>query len=65
MLGDDPEVVDRGQVHGLALDYSTVTRTLQQLCEAQATNARFMLQSPSVTEMFGPLDGTDRPESDL
>lgn len=65
MLGDDPELVDRDEVHGLALDYSTVTRTLQQLCEAQATNAKFMLQSRSVTEMFGPLGGTDRPESDL
>lgn len=65
MLGDDPELVERDKVHGLALDYSTVSRTLQQLCEAQATNAKFMLQSRSVTEMFGPLGGTERPESDL
>lgn len=64
MLGDNPEV-EADQVHGLALDYSSITRALHELCRAEAINARFMLQTHSVTEMFGPLTPTGRAESDL
>ena len=65
MLGDRPEVLDSGQVHGLAFDYSAVSHVLYELCRLRCVNAKFMMQSPSVTEMFGPLPPTGRPESEL
>lgn len=65
MLGDDPTIDGDRQVHGLALDYSTVARTIQQLCESRATNAHFMLQTDSITDLFGPLADGERRESDL
>ena len=64
MMGDDPTVTDHDHVHGLALDYATVARVLYALCQSQATNARFMMQTHSVTELFGPVNTIERPESD-
>ena len=65
MLGDDPKVNADGEVHGLAMDYTAVTHALYELCRMRCINASFMLQRPTVTEMFGPLDEPGRQESDL
>ena len=65
MLGGDPRVTSADEVHGLALDYSTITHALYELCRTRSINAKFMLQRTSVTEMFGPLTSTGRAESDL
>jgi hypothetical protein len=65
MLGDDPQVRSRTDVHGLALDYSTIARTLNELSLAGAVNAEFMLQTTSVRDMFGSLSNAGRAESDL
>ncbi|MCB9849406.1 MAG: flagellar basal body P-ring protein FlgI [Phycisphaerales bacterium] len=65
MLGDDPVVISENDVHGLALDYSTIASTLYELTQDGALNASFMLQTTSVREMFGPLTTSGRAESDL
>ncbi|NOX59020.1 MAG: hypothetical protein GXP29_09210 [Planctomycetes bacterium] len=65
MLGNDPKVLRDDNIHGLALDYATITRTLFDLCESGEINASFMLQKHSTTEMFGPMSSTGRAESDL
>ncbi len=65
MLGDDPTGTSDDSIHGLALDYATITRTLHDLCETGGINAKFMLQRHSTTEMFGPMSSGGRSESDL
>ncbi len=65
MLGDDPKGESEDAIHGLALDYATVTRTLHDLCETGEINAKFMLQRNTTTEMFGPMSTSGRSESDL
>jgi hypothetical protein len=65
MLGDEPEVKSDTDVHGLALDYSTITHALYELCKLKAIDAKFMMQTPSITEMYGPLETGGRRESDL
>jgi len=65
MLGDDPVVVSSTEVHGLAMDYSTIVHALYTLCSSDAVNAQFMMQTASITEMFGPMTSTGREESDL
>ncbi len=65
MLGDDPVGTSRTDVHGLALDYSTITHLLYRLCESGTLNAKFMLQTTSVTELFGPLNTPGRQETEL
>lgn len=65
MLGDDPVVGADGQVHGLAVGYSTIVHALYTLCATDAVNAAFMMQAATVTEMFGPMSTTGREESDL
>ncbi|HNO76742.1 MAG TPA: flagellar basal body P-ring protein FlgI [Phycisphaerae bacterium] len=65
MLGNDPKGTSEDHIHGLALDYATITRTLHDLCESGGINAKFMLQRNSTTEMFGPMTSTGRSESDL
>jgi len=65
MLGDDPVATSVTDVHGLALDYSTLARLLYDLCASEAINADFMMQTPSVTELFGPQNTGGREESDL
>jgi hypothetical protein len=65
MLGDDPELRSGGEVHGLAMDYSSIAQAMYELCRTRSINAKFMIQSTSVTEMFGPLTPTGRAESDL
>jgi len=65
MLGDDPVPLSDSEVHGLAVDYSTLARALSELINAGAINAEFMLQTVSVQEMFGPMSTSGREESDL
>jgi hypothetical protein len=65
MLGDDPVATSDTDVHGLAVDYSTIARALSDLSAAQSVNAAFMLQTASVAEMFGPLAPGGREESEL
>jgi hypothetical protein len=64
MLGDDPRVKGSA-IHGLALDYSSIARALYELCRNDSINAQFMIQTTSVTEMFGPTAPTGRAETDL
>ncbi|HRX87136.1 MAG TPA: flagellar basal body P-ring protein FlgI [Phycisphaerae bacterium] len=64
MLGDDPVATSDTDVHGLALGYSTITRTVADLSSGGFINADFMLQTASVEEMFGPLKPGGRPESE-
>lgn len=64
MLGDDPVATSDTDVHGLALDYSTITRALSDLCASNSINAGFMMQTASVEEMFGPLAPGGREETD-
>jgi flagellar basal body P-ring protein FlgI len=65
MLGNDPKGTSTDNIHGLALDYATITRTLHDLCKSGGINAKFMLQRNTTTEMFGPMTSTGRSESDL
>ena len=65
MLGDDPLVNSKNEVHGLAVDYSTITHALYKLCSTNSINAKFMLQRPSVIDLFGPLQPNSRKESDF
>lgn len=65
MLGNDPKGASEDSIHGLALDYATITRTLHDLCKSGGINAKFMLQRNTTTEMFGPMTSTGRSESDL
>ena len=64
MLGDDPEQTADGRVHGLALGHTFVTKLLYELCQTGSINAKFVLERPTVTDVFGPLLSTDRPETD-
>ena len=64
MLGQDPRITADGDVFGLGLSYSTVVSTLYELCEQGAINAKFMLEQPSVTALFGPIREAGRPESE-
>lgn len=67
MLGGDPVVTGDGDgdVFGLGLSYSTIVSTLRELCRQGAIDAKFMLEQPSVTDVYGPIRETGRPESDL
>ena len=64
MLGQDPKITADGDVFGLGLSYSTVVSTLYELCEQGTINAKFMLEQPSVTAIFGPIRNAGRPESE-
>ena len=64
MMGHDPKLTADGSVLGLGLSYSTVVSTLFELCEQSAINAKFMLEQPSVTAVYGPVRDTGRPESE-
>jgi hypothetical protein len=65
MLGDDPRAESPTEVHGLAMDYSSIAQAVFELCRTRSINAKFMLQAPSVTDMFGPLSPPGRSESEL
>ncbi len=65
LLGDDAGVDSDGEATGLGLDYGAVVRALHQLCEEKSIRARFVLEEPNVTELFGPSRETGRPESEL
>jgi len=65
MLGDDPRPDSRGQVHGLAVQYSLVVKALADLCSSNAINAKFMLEQETVPQIFGPLKEPGRRESEL
>ena len=62
LLGNAPEKNERGEVRGLGIDYCTLVQALHELCRLRAVNAKFMLESPTTIEMFGPLTPTGRPE---
>lgn len=65
MLGDLPTVEGSRFVRGLNVPYSLVVKALADLCRARSINADFMMEQPTVAELFGPLRETSRGESDL
>ena len=64
LLGNQAGVDYDGKVTGLGLDYSAVTQLLYHLCQDRSINASFILEQPSLTELFGPPTPTTRPESE-
>lgn len=65
MLGDDPQQDRHENVTGLGLTYSHVVHALNALCRDGGLPANFMFEAPSLSDYFGPLDKSDRPESEL
>ncbi|MEK6675363.1 MAG: flagellar basal body P-ring protein FlgI [Planctomycetota bacterium] len=65
LLGNDADIDADGQVTGLGLDYGSIIRALQHLCEDRSINASFMLEQPNAAELFGPTRPQGRPESEL
>jgi len=65
LMGADPGVDAAGKPTGLGLDYGAVVRAIHSLCEDHAINARFILEQPNATELFGPPRPVTRPESEL
>jgi len=65
LLGSDPPRRSTDSAKGLSVDYETMIHLLHELCDMGSLKARFQLQQPSLTEMFGPSRPTDRPESEL
>ncbi len=64
MLGDSPRQDRHGDVHGLAMDYSSIVHVLYELCRTHSINAEFLLQRATVEEMFGPVPSGARREYD-
>lgn len=65
LLGSDPGVDQTGKPTGLGLDYGAIVRAVHALCEDHSINARFLLEQPNATELFGPPLPVTRPESEL
>ena len=65
LLGSPPPRGSRDEATGAGVEYGMVVQALYELCETGAIRARFMLEQPSVTDLFGPLRPTGRPESEL
>ena len=65
LLGSNPPRHGEDPSQGLGIDYGTVIQLLYELCDMRAINARFVLERPSVGEVFGPLRPEGRPESEL
>lgn len=65
MLGAEAELDGNDQVTGIGLDYAAVVRALYFLCESQAINASFILESQSVKQTLGKPKQEGRAESEL
>jgi hypothetical protein len=65
LLGSRPPRYPDDPNQGFGLDYGTVVQLIYELCDMRAIDARFMLERPSIGEMFGPLRPEGRPESEL
>ncbi len=65
LLGSEAAVGMDGRVLGLGLDYGAVVRAVYHLCENGAINAKFVLEQPNASELFGPSRPTARAESEL
>jgi flagellar basal body P-ring protein FlgI len=63
-LGDDP-TGDTDEERGLALSYDQVLRILHTFCTKETVIAKFIFDSPSITDVFGPIKPQGRPETDL
>ena len=64
LLGGEASVDLNGEVTGVGLDYGAIARLLYHLCANRSVNARFELEQPNLTEMFGPARPEGRPESE-
>lgn len=65
LLGSDPPRRSTGTVSGLSVDYTLLVHLLHELCNTQALNAQFIMEQPSIAELFGPSRPAGRPESEL
>ena len=65
LLGKQAAVDVDGTPLGLGLDYGAIVRALYQLAHAESINARFILEQPNASELFGPTRPAGRPESEL
>lgn len=65
LMGSDAEIDNDGKVLGLGLDYAAVVAAMYNLYKDESINAKFILEQPNVTELFGPLQPEGRPESEL
>jgi hypothetical protein len=63
-LGDLPIGDDGGRKRGLGLPYSKVVQVLAALCRDQTIEAPLVLEQTSLTELLGPDQAPERPESD-
>jgi hypothetical protein len=63
-LADLP-VADRDeQIHGIGLGYAQVVEVLDALCEAGTIPARLVMERASISDLLGPAELPERPESD-
>jgi len=65
LLGGEPGMSLDGAASGLGLDYGSVVRAIYHLCQDQAVNAKFMLEQPNLSDLFGPSRLEGRAESEL
>jgi len=65
LLGENADVDHEGRVIGMSVGYGAVVRLLNHLCQADAIDANFVLETANVLDLFGPLDRKGRPESEL
>ena len=65
LLGAPAPKSSSADLSGLGLDYGTVVQVLYEFCHTRSINARFVLEQPAVSELFGPTRPTGRPESEL
>ncbi len=63
-LADLPEPDDAGRLRGLGLPYSRVVQVVAQLCEDGTIPARLVIEQTSLTDILGPEDTPERPETD-
>ncbi len=63
-LADVPEPDAAGRLRGLGLPYSRVVQVLAQLCEDGTIPARLVVEQTSLTDILGPEDTPERPETD-
>ncbi|MFQ5490683.1 MAG: hypothetical protein ACE5GE_08185, partial [Phycisphaerae bacterium] len=64
-LGQDPPEFSGQADTGLGVDYALVIQLLQELSDTRSMNAQFKIEQTTIKELFGPLDPSGRPESEL